>query len=82
MAENIKNQVNNQNDYKSKANPSDHVPHNFFNNKIEYIPKGHPNDRDSHRYNFPFKTKKGFEEGIYNLYILPKYLLAIWKKNY
>ncbi|ABH02302.1 hypothetical protein BAPKO_3510 (plasmid) [Borreliella afzelii PKo] len=60
MAENIKNQVNNQNDYKSKANPSDHVPHNFFNNKIEYIPKGHPNDRDSHRYNFPFKTKKGF----------------------
>lgn len=23
MAENIKNQVNNQNDYKSKANPSD-----------------------------------------------------------
>ncbi|WP_233709510.1 hypothetical protein [Borreliella bavariensis] len=39
MAENIKNQVNNQNDYKSKANPSDYVPHNFFNNKIEYIPQ-------------------------------------------
>lgn len=39
MAENIKNQVNNQNDYKSKANPSDQVPHNFFNNKIEYIPQ-------------------------------------------
>lgn len=49
--------------------------------KLNISPKGHPNDRDSHRYNFPFKTKKGFEERIYNLYILPKYLLAIWKKK-